>query len=1704
MDKKKILLILLVVTIGVLAIFTGGSQNKSSKKEMAISPLSVGSEITEGREYNLENYLTISDCYVMINGEKINSSTVFPVEYGDLIDIHLAWNLPNSGLILTTNDTFIYELPSNLKFSNIENGPVRDGSEIIGYYSINNNKVTIKYTDEDFVKQSNIIGTLNVSGEVTSDTTPGENGGRVDLEIPGVGTFPVYVQPEGSLSLNKTINKKIDTDTYEYKLEVKSVEENTEVIIGDNLGDYLHLDKNSIKIEKNGTDITDSVNIYYDQFYGSNTIEFIFMIDKMANDDIITVTYRADVDEKGFIWDYNDSNNQYQTLMNLTNIAGVVSKENPTWLYDSTTVETGKGAVLKYGNYNNGAVNWTIYVMPGEKGVTLTDVLGDNQYINVSSLIAGKYLYVYETDINDSDPVLSTLRITPEDLANGYTFAPDPTGEKVYIIATQTIVTDNGKYEGEVKNTAIINLGNTFYKEEAIVQIGPPVINKELSSANEKEAILTWNSVLKAPENGLKNVIFKDILGTGLTLIEESVKVNGVFIGDTNYVFTKTEYGFEIDFGDINLGDVFDISYDTNFDNSSSSVFVNEAVVTATGGINVSDDAYYEYNKKSNYITKYVDNKGSENSHETGIVSWQIDIDQMPEGTEKAYIDDIIPDGMEYIEGSAKLVLNKNPYTTYSLKPTINENVLTFDITDYMDQIQGDNGVSIFYQSRALDAFSEKTYVNKAYITIDDKKYPEVSASISGKVTKLVDKSAVYNALTAPDVHYTIEVNKGALDLDKDSETITLDDHMGKALAFIMGTLEVNGKVWNDYTWDPDTRVLTITVPDSKALTITYKARVNLSVGEDLTSENAYNNVKIYGYDDEWAEGGYELIGGVLESSATSTGDSKIIYVYKYKDGVMNMPMKDAEFELIECEHEGSGDSFRLTGEEKVVDTLVTDSTGYASYSGIAYDHVYKLVETKTNDGYILDDEERYFVYPGTDGTEYPDYISQKRDTWTFYINNNYSKTNINVQKTWDDNNYKDRPSYVNVYLKQNNEYVLDGGNKVFKVLNANNNWKASFENLEKYDNNGNLYNYTVEEEVPVNYGVSYNYTDGVNQKKVLITNTLTKGNLTLSKTVTGTAGELTRDFTFKIELFDDENNVLTDTFNYTGSKTGSITSGNVVTLKHGESITINGLPLGTKYKVTENEANTDGYTTTSTNDSGTIDFGSQSTKFTNTKNKELSDLTLSKTVLGTAGELTRDFTFKIELFDEENNALTETFNYTGSKTGSITSGSTVTLKHGESITIKDLPVGTKYKVTENEANTDGYTTTSTNDNGTITKDTQIVNFVNTKNEIPKSSLTLSKSVLGTAGELTRDFTFKIELFDEEDNALTETFNYTGSKTGSITSGSTVTLKHGESITIKDLPVGTKYKVTENEANTGGYTTTSTNASGTVTDKGIIVSFVNTKNEIPKGSLTIDKVVSGNAGELTRDFTFKIELFDDEDNVLTETFNYTGSKTGSITSGSVVTLKHGESITIKDLPVGTKYKVTENEANTDGYITTSENNTGTIIKGNTAVHFENNKTEIPVLKGFLTINKTVTGAGDKNQYFNFKVEFTDENGNVLTDIFNYAGSRVGNIKSGEIITLKHGDSITIINLPKGTKYKVTENEANTNGYITTSENAEGVIDVNGAVASFINHKEEAEKENKTLYIPKTGGNDYTIFYGLGATLSATIFTILYRRKNNEA
>ena len=113
--------------------------------------------------------------------------------------------------------------------------------------------------------------------------------------------------------------------------------------------------------------------------------------------------------------------------------------------------------------------------------------------------------------------------------------------------------------------------------------------------------------------------------------------------------------------------------------------------------------------------------------------------------------------------------------------------------------------------------------------------------------------------------------------------------------------------------------------------------------------------------------------------------------------------------------------------------------------------------------------------------------------------------------------------------------------------------------------------------------------------------------------------------------------------------------------------------------------------------------------------------------------------------------------------------------------------------------------------------------------------------------------------------------------------------------------------------------------------------------------------------------------------------------------------------------------------------------------------------------GTLNVSKTVTGnLGDKNKYFEFKVTLTGVEGKTYGDSYAVSGgSKDDNPKSiviGQETTfmLKHGDTLSIANLPYNVTYTVTETaDAD---YETTKNGDRGTIGAATQTAAFTNNK----------------------------------------------
>jgi len=320
--------------------------------------------------------------------------------------------------------------------------------------------------------------------------------------------------------------------------------------------------------------------------------------------------------------------------------------------------------------------------------------------------------------------------------------------------------------------------------------------------------------------------------------------------------------------------------------------------------------------------------------------------------------------------------------------------------------------------------------------------------------------------------------------------------------------------------------------------------------------------------------------------------------------------------------------------------------------------------------------------------------------------------------------------------------------------------------------------------------------------------------------------------------------------------------------------------------------------------------------------------------------------------------------------------------------------------------------------------------------------LTVSNEVKGNGGELNKEFEYTIKFEGEGANGSyvwKRSDNSTNGDTDRIKNGDTFRLKHGENIVFPVLPKDIVYTVTQTDYTVDGYKTIPA-ADGTSVDRtytGTVIyngdhkaPYVNTRMLL--GELFISNTVTGNRGDKTKEFDFKVDFAGDGAGGQ-YSYKKSDGTTGKIMSGDTIKLKHGETITVEGLLNNMSYTIIETDYAAGGYTTEPSSRVRTgAIKTNTTekAEFVNNKT----VTSELLIGNTVAGRdGDKNKLFDFKVEFTGEGADIDYS-YERSDGGTGTIRDGVTIMLKDGETITIKELPVDLVYTVTEADYSTEDY----------------------------------------------------------------------
>lgn len=450
-----------------------------------------------------------------------------------------------------------------------------------------------------------------------------------------------------------------------------------------------------------------------------------------------------------------------------------------------------------------------------------------------------------------------------------------------------------------------------------------------------------------------------------------------------------------------------------------------------------------------------------------------------------------------------------------------------------------------------------------------------------------------------------------------------------------------------------------------------------------------------------------------------------------------------------------------------------------------------------------------------------------------------------------------------------------------------------------------------------------------------------------------------------------------------------------------------------------------------------------------------------------------------------------------------------LSLHNGEVVTFDDLPEGTSYAVDEDEQKyrdmgftvsyADGNSSTTEKNKGKISKET--ASSVQITNVRDTHSVSITKNVLGQMANEGDAFDFNVRI-EKKDDALSDAavyreYTYTvNGQTETIDfrrkDVQTISLKKGETAVIDDVPDGADIIVTEamsEKHEDEGYTLKTTQTENN--EKPNIIGYTFT-NERYIGSIEITKALAGTGSDkgYGKTFTFDVKLWNEHNldllNAQTSTMpsgvdgmtKTNEQRDGHDVYAGTVSITMGAdgqpvSASITNIPAHTSYEIVERDYTDDGYTTqTPQNAFGIIDVVNEAGREEAMTFTNTRESGTLALSKALKGnATDGEKEFTFRVKLENARFDKATQRDAYdvvireankadVQTTVARDANGEyVLTLKGGQTATLLDVLYGTTATVAEDDYTAEGYEAVSTQTAAV---NGqtpdAAAAFTNER----------------------------------------------
>ena len=367
-------------------------------------------------------------------------------------------------------------------------------------------------------------------------------------------------------------------------------------------------------------------------------------------------------------------------------------------------------------------------------------------------------------------------------------------------------------------------------------------ITYTIKLANDKKASSAW-----------KSVVLTDKTPSGMTFIEGSAYVNNVAATHTVKNGTLT-----VNLGDIAAGKTVTVTFKAkiNGDMYNQTIY-NTAVAKGTNGYVTAADGKktnsYEAKDDGVYVKKgdtapYVIKTADKSSANVGDkITYTVKVgngDGAVYEIENAKMADTIPAEFDFVDGSVQVDGKSYPYSYDNTSRKLSVQI---------GNLKPNAARTVTFAVTVNKSAYGKTVHNTAVLSgdnIKDTEGKDKGVEIGdGKAKPQIDKTANKSSARVGDkIAYTLTVkNDDTATVPVENGVIT--DVLPAGLTFEYGSVTLNGKNTNDYTYDENTRLLTVNVgtiePDAKQI-IGFTATVNESAYNTtiqnlatLTSDNA-------------------------------------------------------------------------------------------------------------------------------------------------------------------------------------------------------------------------------------------------------------------------------------------------------------------------------------------------------------------------------------------------------------------------------------------------------------------------------------------------------------------------------------------------------------------------------------------------------------------------------------------------------------------------------------------------------------------------------------------------------------------------------------------------------------------------------------------------------------------------------------------------